>query len=432
MRWILYNTAFLFAYLLMTPYFLLRMSRRGGYRRHFMHRFGVYDERTRRELAEGGRIWVHAVSVGEIHIAMRVIAEYRAADPSARFVVSTTTSTAHAIADRDLPDNDALIYFPVDLPVITRRVLRIIQPRAIIVTEVEFWPNLTRQAHRKGIPVMVINGRLSERSFRGYRRLRPLFAEVVNMMSRVCVQSAMDARRFRELGCEEDRLHVLGSMKYDIANAREEDAHAAREILERAGVGPNATLLVGGSTWEGEERVLIDIYKALRELDSELFLVLVPRHFERGDDVAAVIESNGLRCLRRSQSATLSPNGKPSVLLVDTTGELKGFYACASVVFVGKSLTQHGGQNVIEPAAYSRPVVVGPNMENFAQIMEDFHAEGAIVQVQSAEELKSELASLVSDAVRRQELGERARKVIASKSGAVAATLREIHNVLGE
>ncbi|MDA0322729.1 MAG: 3-deoxy-D-manno-octulosonic acid transferase [Verrucomicrobia bacterium] len=431
MRWILYNIAFAVAYLFLTPHFLLRMWRRGGYRRGFMQRFGVYDSPTRLKLSESRRIWVHAVSVGEMHIALNVIEQYRRGEPFARFVVSTTTSTAHAMARRGLSADHVLIYFPIDFPVIMRRVLGIIQPRAILVTEVELWPNLTRLAAGRGVPVMVINGRLSERSFRGYRRLRGLFAEVVNVMDRVCVQSPADAQRFRELGCDEDRLRILGSMKYDTTAAGDDDADAARRILDALGVASDTILLVGGSTWDGEERVLLDIYKVLKERKRELFLVLVPRHFERGDAVAAEIESSGLRCLRRSQPSSLSPTEESSVLLVDTTGELKGFYACASVVFVGKSLTQHGGQNVIEPAAYARPVVVGPNMENFAQIMEDFRSQDAIIQVASARELESELMSLVLDAERRQEIGERARRVIDSKSGAVAATLREIRDVLG-
>ncbi len=431
MRWILYNIAFAVAYLFLTPYFLLRMWRRGGYRRGFMQRFGVYDSPTRLKLSGTRRIWIHAVSVGEMHIALNVIEQYRHGDPCARFVISTTTSTAHAMASRGLTADDVLIYFPIDFPVIMRRVLGIIQPRAILVTEVELWPNLTRLAAERGVPVMVINGRLSDRSFRGYRRLRGLFAEVVNMMDRVCVQSATDAQLFRELGCDKDRLRILGSMKYDTATAVDADADAARRVLDAVGLASDAILLVGGSTWDGEERVLVDIYKVLKERKRELFLVLVPRHFERGDEVAAEIEARGLKCLRRSQPSSLSPTEASSVLLVDTTGELKGFYACASVVFVGKSLTQHGGQNVIEPAAYACPVVVGPNMENFAQIMEDFRSQDAIIQVASARELESELMSLVSDARRRQEIGERARRVIDSKSGAVAATLREIRDVLG-
>lgn len=432
MRWFIYNVAFAVAYALMSPHFLFRMWRRGGYRQNFMQRFGRYDPETRQRLAEGGRIWIHAVSVGEMHVALRMISDLLEQDPAARFVVSTTTSTAHAIATRELGAESVLIYFPVDFPVVMRRILDLVRPCALVMTEIEIWPNLVRLARGRGVPMMIINGRISNRSYRGYGRLRGFFSETVNRIDRICVQSERDAERFQALGCEPGRIQVLGSMKYDTAAAPDDDGSAARRILDSIGVSRDAVVLVAGSTWEGEEVALVEICERLRQAHPELYLVLVPRHFERGDAVAAAVEAAGVRCLRRSQIDTHIPCDGPSVLLVDTTGELKGFYACASVVFVGKSLLHHGGQNPIEPAAYGRAIAVGPNMENFPKVMDDFRSMDAIVQVGTVQELETQLESLVANADLRGQVGERALGVVESRRGAVAATLKELRALLGQ
>lgn len=425
MIWILYNALFPIAFLALLPYFLLRMRRRGGYRKDFLQRVGRYRPEVRARLAEGGRVWIHAVSVGEIYVAFRLMEELRAKDPGARFVLSVTTSTAHRIAAATLKEPDVLIYFPLDFPPIMRRILGLIRPRGVVLVECELWPNLVRLAKQRGIPVILVNGRISERSLAGYRKLRPFTRAVLRMMDLLCAQSEVDRRRLAELGAPEDRLRMVGSAKYDITggpgSGEEGKAEAA---LRQAGIGADRVILLGGSTWAGEEAALLEVFRDLRSKHPRLALVLVPRHAERREEVLREIAERGLSVLRRSEmrEGAPAPVTPPDVLLVDTTGELRSFYAAASIIFVGKSLTRRGGQNFIEPAMCGKPVVVGPHLENFPGVAEDFAAAGAFVQVQDAAGLRAAVDALADDAGKRSELGLRARRVVADRAGAIRKT----------
>ncbi len=424
MLWIIYNLLFPIVFLFMLPKFLTRMMRRGGYFQHFEQRVGHFGTNTKAKLREHRRVWVHAVSVGEIYVALRFIKAYREQHPDTYFALSTTTSTGHAIARKEIDPRDVLFYFPVDLPIIIRKVLRIIDPVRLILVEGEFWPNLIRLADKQGIPVSLINGRMSERSYKGYRKLKSLTADVLRRIDPICVQGDVDAGRMIGIGAPAGHVHVMGTVKFDVAERNAEGEKTAEELMRKIGVSGNAVVLLGGSTWPGEEAVLCDLYKKLKAENPNIFLVIVPRHVERAAEVIQCMEERNLTFLRRSQLGD-SPAGEvPDVLFIDTTGELRNFYSVADIIFVGKSLLEHGGQNPIEPAMCGKAIVVGSNMENFPAVMPVFLANEALVQVADTAGLESAMAHLLSNEAARAALGSRAAQVVEANRGMIQKTVQ--------
>lgn len=422
MLWIIYNLLFPVVFICMLPKFVSRMLKRGGYGQHFEQRIGHFGHGTKERLRAHRRIWVHAVSVGEIYVALRFIKAWREAHPGTYFALSTTSSTGHAIAQKGIHSDDVLFYFPVDLPVVIKKVLRIVNPLQIILVEGELWPNLIRLADGQGIPISLINGRVSKSSYRGYMKIRPLTADILRRMRPIAMQGEEDAQRVIDMGAKPEAVHVLGTVKFDVAERNPEGEAAAREILKTVGVTEESIVLLGGSTWPGEERVLCELYKRLRQKYPQLFLVLVPRHVERADEIIKELEAQQLIYQRRSQLAD-SVALNPDLLFVDTTGELRNFYSAADIIFVGKSLCEHGGQNPIEPAMYGKAVVVGPNMENFPAVMPVFLEEKAILQVDNTAMLEEAIEHLLADANKRAELGCCAANVVNARRGVMHRTV---------
>jgi len=438
--WFFYNIIFAIGYFLILPRFLLRMWRRGGYRLGFIQRLGIYRRTILAKLsASSGRFMIHAVSVGEIQVALRFMAELRIKRPGSAFVLTTTTSTAHALARKIISPEDILLYFPVDFPFVVRRVLRQINPLGLILVESELWPNLARQMAARHGKIMLLNGRISDRSFRRYKLVRPLVRRVLGYFNLLCAQSEEDGRRLIELGADPALVKVTGSAKYDIVNSSfhvdEKDENFITRLQALGFGAPNLTI-VGGSTWPGEEATLLEIFIHLRRQYSDLRLVLVPRHAERRKQVMAEIAQSGLdfglwsQC--RESGAVEMEKKETNVLLVDTTGELRAFYSVADIVFIGKSLTAKGGQNPIEAAVLSKPIVAGPYMENFSAVMTDFLEAKAIVQVRDKATLEASLSSLLADEKERQFMGARARQVVIDKSGALRASVALFLNCLSD
>lgn len=425
MFWIAYNILFALVFLLVLPHFLLRMRRRGGYAKGFAQRFALYSPDILQKLSTGRFAWVHAVSVGELFVAQKFMKDWRARQPGVRFVLTVNTSTAHALAAKQLPAEDILLYFPADFPWIINRALETIRPFAVMLMEVELWPNLIRLANKRKIPVALINGRLSDRSFRRYAKVGPLCRRVLPLVDAFCMQSEQDAERMIALGAPADRVRAFGTAKYDVIEADRSGEAKARALLRAAGVRDEDRILLGGSTWDGEEDLLLDTFKSLRTRFTNLVLVLVPRHVERTAKVLDVIKTHSRTVVRRSTLTPETPpaTNRPDVFLLDTTGELKNFYSCADVIFIGKSLTQHGGQNIIEPALYGKAILVGPNMENFAAVMDDFRAAKAIAQVTDLQDLRRTSFSLFADDDHRRTLGEAAARLVTEKSGSLTRTL---------
>ena len=421
MKWFLYNVLFALAYCVVLPSFLLRMKRRGGYRARMGDRF-------LRSLSSP--IWIHAVSVGEVQVAGQLMRAMRAVDPKLRFVFSTTSSTGWRTAEREVTDRDVLLYNPLDFPPLVRRAFDRIRPRAIILTETEIWPNFIRTAKRRGIPLFLANARISDRSAPRYRMLRWFFGEVFRCFTKIYVQSDLDAARLEAAGADRSAMEVTGSFKFDVAKR-----NPAKEQELRAWIG-EGRILLGGSTWPGEDEALL---RLSGELPPDVKLVIAPRHFEKADAVEANILKAGCRCRRRSreQAATgETPVATPhprTVYLADTTGELMGLFGIASVAFVGKSLCAHGSQNMIEPCLCGVPTVVGPYTENFRPVMSDLLAADAILQVKDEAGLRQALLANLSaegqSAARA--LGERARAAVERRRGATERCARDILRRVG-
>ncbi len=430
MIWILYNLCFPIILMMMLPYFLFRMWRRGGYAKGFLQRVGLYDAALKAKIRERPRVWIHAVSVGETYVALQFMEEWRRDQAEVAFVMSVNTSTARVLAEKSLNPVDVLVYFPLDFSFVVRRVLNVIRPGMLVLTECEFWPNLIRQAKASACSVLLINGRMSDHSFRGYWRFRKLFSPVLNLVDCLCVQGDRDRQRYLALGVASDKVLTAGSAKYDVALKTPGSSEQAELILRMAGMSIADLILLGGSTWPGEEDALLDYFVEARQRYPGLKLVLVPRHAERRDDVVTAIQRRGLRFIQRSKGRTDNNEECPDVLLVDTTGELKHLYTAATVIFVGKSLLQHGGQNIIEPAACGKPVVVGPNMENFADITDEFKAKIGLIQVVDGEGLIRAFDELLSDGARREVIGNHALALVLKNRGSLKVTVQQAKTLL--
>jgi 3-deoxy-D-manno-octulosonic-acid transferase len=424
MKWLLYNILFAVAYAAMVPCFLLRMKRRGGYRARMGDRFGRYPADVLARLGEGRRIWVHAVSVGEVQVAGQLMRAMRERDPGVRFAFSTTSSTGWKQAEGQVCEGDVLIYNPLDFGGCVRRALEAVNPDAIVLTESEIWPNFIRAAKKRGIPLYIVNARVSDRSAPRYRRLRWFFGEVLRAFSKIYAQSDLDADRLAAAGADPRAVEVTGSFKFDVARR-----NPAKEAELREWIGPGDVLL-GGSTWPGEDAVMLRIYRELAVSRPDVKLVIAPRHFEKADAVEANVVAAGFACVRRSRGDASPASGTPAAYLCDTTGEMMGLFGIATVAFVGKSLCAHGSQNMIEPCLCGKPTLVGPYTENFRPVMSDLLAGGAVIQVRDEDELKSEILRLFGDAGARAALGARAEEAVRRRCGVVGRCAEEMLEAL--
>ncbi len=416
----LYNVVFPMAVLLMLPSFLLRMIRRGKYRHKFGQRFGIYSPGVRERIAGTGRVWLHAVSVGEVNIALKLIQALRDADPSLVFILSTTTSTGFKLAaSRKSPWLEP-IYNPLDFLPVVRRVMQTIRPRALILVEAEVWPNVVCEARRLGAKAVLVNARLSPRSEKRFHAARMIAAPLFNQLDALYLQEPEDIARWTSLGVRQDKLHVTGSIKFDDSAAAARPIRNFRPVLDALGVPVDAPVLLGGSTFEGEEEILARVFLQLRKSRPDLFLILVPRHHERGDAVARQMERLGLKVARRTQS---DQHTRPDILLVDTTGELVSWYLCATVVFMGKSLCDRGGQNPAEPLAAGVPVVFGPHMRNFASLVQGLLRNQAAMEISDEATLQVAVESLLSSPEKRNAMVRRGVKCLEIHRGATDRTV---------
>jgi 3-deoxy-D-manno-octulosonic-acid transferase len=421
----IYNLIFTLFLLLSAPYYLLRMWRRGGWKAGFAQRFGRHDGKLKQALTNRHVLWLHAVSVGEVNVCTQLIKALEPRLPNLKIVVSTTTSTGMAELRRKLPNHIEKIYYPIDRRTWVRRAINIIRPEAVILVEAEIWPNFIWRLRSLRIPVFLVNARLSDRSYRGYRRFRFLFRPLFASFAGVGTQNEDDAARLRILGCRPEAVQVVGNLKFDAAKLDVQRDLDVPDMLQRLGVKPKSAILVAGSTHPGEEAVLAEQFLRLRRLHPSLFLIVVPRHFERSREVGRELEARGVRFVYRSEitgSQQFDP-GTIDSLVVNTTGELRLFYEHADIVFVGKSLVAHGGQNPIEPGSLAKPMVFGPNMENFAAITSAFLREEGAMQVRDATELESVLDILLSDPARRQRMGRNALRVVRENQGGIERTV---------
>lgn len=420
-----YNIFFCIGFVLTAPFYLLKMWRRGDWLEGFSQRFGKYESRLKQRLTNRHTLWFHAVSVGEVNLCTQLIQAIEPRVPNLKLIVSTTTSTGMGELKKKLPSHIERIYYPIDRRKYINRAMAVINPEAVILVEAELWPNFLWGLQNRGIPHFLVNARLSPRSFRGYRCFGFLFRPLFARFTGIGAQTEADASRLRELGFNPAAIHVVGSLKFDAARLLSRGAIDVVGLLRQIGVEDDTLILVGGSTHAGEEVILLDVARRLRPKFPNLFLVLVPRHMERGGEVGRELQSRKAVYIHRSEINPLMrrERGDLECMIVNTTGELRSFYERADVVFVGKSLTAEGGQNPIEPAALGKPVIFGPNMQNFAQIASEFvHCDGAI-QVRDAAELERAVDGLLGNPARRTELGRNAITVVKANQGSLEKTV---------
>jgi len=421
----LYNILFTIGFVLSAPYYFMRMRRRGNWRQGFGERFGQYSTKLKQAITNRDTIWMHAVSVGEVNVCTQLIRALEPRLPNLKIVVSTTTTTGMGELHSKLPNHISKIYYPIDRRPYVNRALASIRPVAIVLVEAEIWPNFLWRAQKLGIPVFLVNARLSDRSWRGYRRFRFLFKPLFAMLAGVGAQNEADAARLRQLGCRPEAIHMVGSLKFDAARLDERRLLDVPALLRQVGVPAGARLLVAGSTHAGEEVILAELFLRLRQRFPDLFLVLVPRHFERSREVGRDVAARGLKIVYRTEvmNHTRLKPGDADCLIVNSTGELKHFYEQATVIFVGKSLTAQGGQNPIEPGALGKAMVFGPHMQNFAEVVRSFLQQEGAIQARDAAELESAPGELLASPARREQLGRNALKVVRENLGAVIRTV---------
>lgn len=421
----LYNILVSIFFVLSSPYYFMRMWRRGNWQAGFGQRFGIFGTDFKQSITNRHVVWLHAVSVGEVNVSTPFIGALEPCVPNVKIVVSTTTTTGMEGLKKKLSTNISKIYYPIDRREYVKRALVAVYPEAIILVEAEIWPNFIWRAADMGIPIFLVNARLSERSYRRYKRFAFLFRPIFASFAGIGAQNELDASRLRELGCRPEAVHVVGNLKFDAAQIKINGTLDVESILRRAGVPAGARILLGGSTHDGEEAILAEVFQRLRKQFPDLFLVLVPRHFERCRKAVRAIQKRGLKVLFRTEvtADTQLKVGEVDCLLVNTTGELMFFYEHATVVFVGKSLKAKGGQNPIEPAALGKSVIFGPNMQNFSDVVRAFLAGDGAVQVKNSFELEKKVAELLANESRRAELGRNALKVVNENLGASERTV---------
>lgn len=418
----IYNLLWPIGLLIFLPRYLMKMFRRGGYREGFGQRLGFYRRNVRAVLTGNRPIWLHAVSVGEVRIALKLAVELRTLDGQSRFVLTTTTTTAFALAKGIAPPWIQVMYNPLDFWPVVRRAFSAISPKMIVLIEAEVWPNLVAEANQRGISVALANARLSPRSEARFRRFRRFVAPTFRLLNLVCVPEAVDIERWTALGVQRSRIRCTGSIKFDPTDLRV-DLTNVPAVLRSFQIDANRPILLAGSTHAGEEEVLAKIFVELRRHFPDLFLILVPRHAERASEISRQVEQLGLIAALRTR---VQAGIQPDCLIVDSTGELQNWYTVATVVFIGKSLLARGGQNPVEPISAGKSVVFGPHMENFAGLARELVEHRGAVQIRSDIELKQTIADLLRDLNSRDELVRNARAVLEKHRGATALTARLI------
>jgi len=421
--YLIYSFLYALALILSLPYWLIGMARAGKYRAGLSERFGGVPSRLRLPQREEATVWVHAVSVGEVLAIAGLIEALKAEFPEKRIFVSTATLTGQTLARKRFGE-ESVFYMPLDLRFLVNRYLKALAPQMLILAETEFWPNVLRLAKQSGAQVAVVNARISDRSLPGYRRFRFLLREVLRNVDLFLAQTEVDRERLIAIGAMPDRVLVGGNLKFDV----KAPAETALSRALRQSITTDQRVLVFGSTVEGEEPLLVPCFKKVFSDFPQALIVLAPRHPERFDSVADLLRELGISFWRRS-SWSSSPLGG-GVLLLDTIGELASIYSIADLAFVGGSLVPRGGHNILEPAQFAKPILIGPHYENFREIVRAFLARDA-VRIVSAEQLTDAVLKLLRSPQEAVQLGSRGWSVVESGRGSTHRTVTSLRELLG-
>jgi len=415
MFYLCYNILSIFLLVPVLIYHLYRSVSRGR-PPALAERFGFLSGEVAEKIAGRPVIWLHAVSVGESIAARPLLKALRQRYPGHAILVSNTTETGRGVAS-GFPEIDVCIYFTFDFLPAVRRTLDRIRPSLVVIMETEIWPNFTREARRREIPLILANGRISDRSFRGYLRFSWFFRNALELFSRLCMQTGVDGERITAIGAPAGQVVITGNLKYDIP-FREVAADEKSILRKRYAIADDATVITAASTHAGEEQHLISAYRELLRNHADLFLVLVPRHPERSGEVAVLLERGGIPFRRKTALDGAGTLPKGGALLVDTVGEMMSLYALADIAFVGGSLVPTGGHNLLEPASLGIPCLFGPHMDNFREIAALVLRYDAGIQVETAPELVERCRELIMNGDRRRRLGQNGLRMMAENGGA--------------
>ncbi|MBM3772951.1 MAG: 3-deoxy-D-manno-octulosonic acid transferase [Acidimicrobiia bacterium] len=426
--YVAYSLLMFCVFVVVSPYFVYQVIRYQKYVGSLRQRLGYLPISFNIDGEES--IWIHAVSVGEALTVRALVTDLRASYPRLRLYLSTTTIAGHQVARKSVPHVDGVFYFPFDWTFIVRRTLGIVKPRVFVMMETEIWPNLLRECAERGVQTVLVNGRISARSFPRYKWVRPFFRRVLQHIDRFCMQSEESARRIIELGADAGRVTVTGSLKFDslpmptIAHGKPRE-----RVLRYFPIGASRPVVIAGSTVKGEEPAILRAFARVKLTTPHALLIVAPRQPKRYSDVERLSKEAGFTTVRRS-NLPIDVEPKADVVVLDTLGELAQLYQLATTVFVGGSLVDHGGHNILEPAVFGRPILFGPFMHNFTEIAETFLSNGAAMQVASDRELEEAVLALVTDPVRRARLGAAAKALVEANRGAKDKTLRVFADLL--
>ncbi len=424
MRYLIYDLLLHILIIFLSPYYLLKMIFSGKYRAGLTERFGFLGDKA--VALEGAEqvVWFHAVSVGETRAALPLVKCFKEAYPEWKVVFSTVTATGQATAERDGGGLiDTLIYMPLDLSWVLRGVLSRIRPSLFVIVEKEYWPAMINALNSRGCPVAVVNGSISEKSFRRYKSSGFFFSPLFNAISLFSARTGGDASKAGALGVASDRIFVTGNIKFDMEAAP--DLEARVEGLKKAlSIKETDKVIVAGSTHHGEEEVMIELYRSLEERGIKAKLLIAPRHPERFRDVAELLAESGVPYIKRSEAAVVASGTEAGVILLDTLGELFDAYGLASVAFVGGSLVEIGGHNLLEPAYFGVPVLYGPHITSCEDMAELLEGAGAGERVMEKKELFEAILELLLDDKKISEMGEAALSLLHSLKGTTVNTIR--------
>jgi 3-deoxy-D-manno-octulosonic-acid transferase len=428
--YVVYSALIVVFFLVVSPYLLYQAIRYRKYVTSLPQRLGILPVSFNLDGDES--IWIHAVSVGEVLTARALLQELRDRYPRFRIFLSTTTITGHQVARNNLRHIDEVFYFPFDFGFIVRRTLRLVRPRLFVMMETELWPNLLRACRDAGVQTMLVNGRISSRSYPRYKLARPFFRHVLAHVDRFCMQGDESARRIIEIGADPARVSVTGSLKFDSLEAPGASTPVDRgpnRVLRYFRVQPDRPVVIAASTLKGEEELILEAFQRIRATRPAALLIIAPRKPERFDEVERLARRSGWAVARRTE-LPVDTDPRHDVVILDTIGELAQLFQVGTVVFVGGSLVDAGGHNILEPAVFGKPILFGPYMQNFAEIARAFLDNGAAIQVADGRALETSLLELLDDPVRRASLGAAARALVEANRGARGRTLAVIAQLL--
>ena len=422
-----YNILVLIVVVLAAPVFLYRLIREKGFGERLKQSFGFLPAETLNRVANKNAIWLHAASVGEIVATSPIVKEIKKQMPASVVVISVVTASGYDMARRIIPDADGVMYFPIDLPLLSSHVIRSIRPRVFLLVETELWPNFLLEARRSNIPVMMVNGRISDKSVNRYRYLGSVLQDMLQTVVKFCMQSTIDAEHIISLGADPSRVTVTGNTKYD-QTYTDVTRTEQLELISHYGFAGKGPVVVAGSTHKGEESYLLTAFSHLRRKFPQAVMVIAPRDILRADELVSQAAASGCGAIKRSQLP--AQELEYDIVILDTIGELGRVYCLGDVIFVGGSLVPHGGHNILEPAAHGKPIIVGPHMFNFKDIYALLSQREACATVRDQETLTATLMEILSDAELSAAMSRNSRTVIEENRGAAQKNTVELQQLL--